>query len=369
MQWRYGKATKGMYLDGHEQADVVEYCKGFLVRMQEYQKRMTTHNQDGNILLHPTGIDIAAGKYPLVEITQDESTFMMYDRHWTKWDHVDAKQPEEKNEGPSLMILGMLTQEWGKLKHGDQWVQGNFDFLELLTYWIFYRTSQVVFKACKNHDGYFDNDDLVKQVELSMDIFEEKTHGFKRALFLFDNATSHQKRAPDAPSARKMWKSPKLSWTACPGGPKMRDTVLPDGSIQSFYHPEDHPTMPGWFKGMQAVLDERGLFRYKENGKGMNGECKDFKYPDGVTDCCCCRILFNQLDFVGVKSHLEEVINSRGHLCDFYPKFYCELNYIKQYWGAVKLLYRCGPWLKKMEDMEKQVVACLSDISLMQIQR
>ena len=120
---------------------------------------------------------------------------------------------------------------------------------------------------------------------------------------------------------------------------------------------------------LQAVLDERGLFRYKENGKGMNGECKDFKCPDGATDCCCRCILFNQLDFVGVKSHLEEVINSCGHLCDFYPKFHCKLNYIKQYWGAVKLLYRSGPWLKKMEDMEKQVVACLGDISLMQIQR
>jgi hypothetical protein len=120
MQWRYGKATKGMYLDGHERADVVKYRTGFLVRMQEYQKRMTTYNRDGSILSHPTGIDIAAGKYPLVEITQDESTFTMYDRRWTKWDHADAKQPEEKNEGPSLMISGMLTQEWGELKHGDQ---------------------------------------------------------------------------------------------------------------------------------------------------------------------------------------------------------------------------------------------------------
>ena len=56
-------------------------------------------------------------------------------------------------------------------------------------------------KAGAKRDGYFDNDDLVAQVEISMDIIEEKTHGFKRALFLFDNATSHQKRAPDAPTA------------------------------------------------------------------------------------------------------------------------------------------------------------------------
>jgi len=56
-----------------------------------------------------------------------------------------------------------------------------------------FRTSHVTFKAGKNRNGYFDNDDLIQQVELSMDIFEDKTHSFKRALFLFSNATSHQK--------------------------------------------------------------------------------------------------------------------------------------------------------------------------------
>jgi len=97
-----------------------------------------------------------------------------------------------------------------------------------------FRTSCVTFKAGKNRDGYFDNNNLIQQVELSMDIFKNKTHSFKRALFLFDNATSHQKRAPDAPSVRKMVKNPKLGWTSCLGGPKMRDSVLLNGSIQSF---------------------------------------------------------------------------------------------------------------------------------------
>ena len=68
-------------------------------------------------------------------------------------------------------------------------------------------------KAGAKCDGYFDNDDLVAQVEISMDIIEEKTHGFKRALFLFDNATSHQKRAPDAPTAQKIVLNPKFGWT------------------------------------------------------------------------------------------------------------------------------------------------------------
>lgn len=40
-----------------------------------------------------------------------------------------------------------------------------------------------------------------------------ETNGFATALFLVDNAPSHQKRAADALSARKMVKYPKQSWT------------------------------------------------------------------------------------------------------------------------------------------------------------
>lgn len=197
-----------------------------------------------------------------------------------------------------------------------------------------------------------------------MDIFKEKTHGFKWALFLFDNAMSHQKRAPDAPSARKMVKNPKLGWTSRANGPRMRDSVLPDGTFQSFYFPEDHPEMPGWFKGMEVILEERGLWR-----DGLCAECKDFKCADGAKDCRCRWTLFNQPDFRNVKSHLEEIIEARGHLCEFYPKFHCELNYIEQYWGAVKLLYCSGPRIQKMAEMEQRVAACLDDVPLLKIRR
>jgi hypothetical protein len=83
------------------------------------------------------------------------------------------------------------------------------------------RTLRVVFKAGKNWDGYFDNDNLINQVELLMDIFEEKTHGFKHASFIFKNTTTYQKCALDAPSAHKMVKNPKLSWTSQSNGARM----------------------------------------------------------------------------------------------------------------------------------------------------
>jgi len=131
-----------------------------------------------------------------------------------------------------------------------------------------------------------------------------------------------------------------------------------------------HPGAPrSLSKFADVVLEEWGLFWLQDNGKPLNRECKDFKCAEGAMDCCCHHILFNQLDFTCVKSHLEEVIMACGHLCNFYPKFHCELNYIEQYWGAVKLLYRSRSQLKKMDEMEKQVVACLNDIPLLQIQR
>src|SRR5271168_5622877 len=60
------------------------------------------------------------------------------------------------------------------------------------------------------------------------------------------------------------------------------------------------------------------------------------------------QVLFTQPDFVAQKSQLEEYITSQGHICDFYPKYHCELNFIEQYWGAAKLVYRATP---KTQDM------------------
>ena len=58
-------------------------------------------------------------------------------------------------------------------------------------------------------------------------------------------------------------------------------------------------------KGMKVILDERGLWQ-----SGLLAQCKDFKCAEGSTDCCARRILFNQPDFVNVKSHLQEVITA-----------------------------------------------------------
>jgi hypothetical protein len=73
-----------------------------------------------------------------------------------------------------------------------------------------FREARVIFKAGKNWDGYFGAQELLAQVDHAIDIFEGLSKGNFKAIFLFDNAPSHQKRALDAISARKMVKSAPL---------------------------------------------------------------------------------------------------------------------------------------------------------------
>lgn len=161
--------------------------------------------------------------------------------------------------------------------------------------------------------------------------------------------------------------APRKGWTHFPGGPRMRSGTLPNGDAQYFYFPEDHPTMPDWFKGMEIIIQERGL--WPEGGPTLPAQCTDFKCPTDRADCCCRRILFNQPNFLGQKPQLQEFIESRGHLCDFYPKYHCELNFIEQYWGAAKFQYRSATRSKTLKDMESLVRESLDSVPLLQIRR
>jgi hypothetical protein len=151
----------------------------------------------------------------------------------------------------------------------------------------------------------------------------------------------------------------------------MRSGILPNGKPQSFYFPDDHDSMRGWFKGMETIIRERGLWPEGKESREVLAQCQGFPSgcPPGRADCCCRRILFMQPDFVSEKSQLQELVESRGHLCDFYPKYHCELNFIEQYWGAAKLRFRTAGRAATISDMEKKVIQCLDDVPLLHIQR
>ena len=135
------------------------------------------------------------------------------------------------------------------------------------------------------------------------------------------------------------------------------------GESQSFYFPDDHPTMPGWFKGMEIIIQERGLWPES----GLLAECSGFKCPENQTNCCCHCLLFNQPDFSSQKSRVQELVEACHHICDFYPKYHCELNFIEQYWGAAKFQFCQGDRAANMNQLVEKVKTCLDKVPLKQI--
>jgi len=113
MSWRFSKDPKGMYIDGHERADVVAYRSEFLGRWSGYERRMRLFHGDGTVSKEP---QLLHTEQQLVLYTHDESTFYANDRRKTIWTHSSAVQPKAKGEGESLMVGDFLSPEFGRLR-------------------------------------------------------------------------------------------------------------------------------------------------------------------------------------------------------------------------------------------------------------
>lgn len=98
-------------------------------------------------------------------------------------------------------------------------------------------------------------------------------------------------------------------------------------------------------------------------------QCKDFKYVDKEDNCCQRRTLYNQPDFVQVKSLLEITCEARGFTVLFIPKFHCELNFIEQCWGFAKRGYHQYPASSKEADLEQNVISALESVPLESMRR
>ena len=220
---------KGVYFDGHDRADVVEYRDMFLIQMDDLDKKSLTCYDDSLPQL-------TEGERPLIRVVHhgDQSFF---------WGDEQTNVLRQKSLGSSIMVSDFIDELSGFIRDD----QGEARFL--------LETHQ---------EGYFTNDLLLQQVVKTVDIFE-RVHPNATAIFLFDNAPSHRKVAEDALNADHM--------NAGPGGKQaiMRDTVW-GGEVQRLV--DDH-SVP---KGMKIVLQERGI-----DTTGM--KCKDMRdllktFPD-----------------------------------------------------------------------------------------
>ena len=133
-----------------------------------------------------------------------------------------------------------------------------------------------------------------------------------------------------------------------------------NSALQDLYFPTNHLTYPGKFKGMKTILEECRLYQFAN----LCTECTGFKCADVSANCCCQQVLFNQPDFLSVKSLLEETCSGYGIEVLFLPNFHCELNPIGMCWGCAKWLFCLKPESLREEDLERNTQKSLEAVPL-----
>src|SRR6266498_4034874 len=350
--YRYDERKKGIYYDGHERLDVVEYRKEWLERMFMYKKRMKEFDGDMlDIVLEPK---LELEEKELIQVTHDECHFYANDRRRRIWIGEEEDILRPKHLGRSIIVSAFLCSCHGLLQLSDKQLQENPHIKHKDAYVL--RSVQA--------DGYWTLEHMMEQVSFLKFLFFAYTvytnlillfttklvhkavpifeilHPGCIAIFCFDQSTNHNAMAEDALIATRM--------NLGSGGvqPKMRDgwyiNEREEKCIQSMTFPDNHPVekLRGQPKGIKKVLEERNLWPKKK----INLVCKkcskknaDNDENDEIRlDCCARRIISLQPDFLEQQSALEEAIVRSGHILERYPKFHCECNFIERYWGFVK---------------------------------
>lgn len=251
--YNWQDVKKGVFLDGHEREDVVQYRHEFLKEMKEMQPYLVQFSEDGSMKekIYPEGCIVnGPGRRPIVMITHDESIFSANDGKHQAWIKDGNASLRPKGKGKGIMVSDFLLP-WSRLNllsipiaQQERLIASGIPL-----------EAAILFEYGKE-DGYWDGQRLLDQiVNRALPIAEALYPGYD-FLFMFDNATSHLIYAKDALRTTHMNKGS--------GGnqPFLRNGWFTNGDI--VYTQEMSYSVTGQEshiqKGIQRVLEERGLW-------------------------------------------------------------------------------------------------------------
>lgn len=103
---------KGVYVDGHERADVVKYREAFLAKVAKNEHLCNEYDDITLEVIEPT---LLPGERKHVPVHHDESIFRsneLQQRVWTK----EGKMPlRKKGQGKAIHVSDFITEETGRL--------------------------------------------------------------------------------------------------------------------------------------------------------------------------------------------------------------------------------------------------------------
>lgn len=291
-------SKKGLFFDGHERSDVVEYRKQYLRRLEIIS---LSHSPpplcDDEI---PDGV-FGPQRKNCVLLFHDECIYHSNDDQNWMWGEKGKQPIKPKGAGRGIMVSDFVDEHNGLLALTDAEFQaGKEKFPDLK------RKARVLLKYGIENEGYWNSNKFIAQVLDVIKIVKIKYPVECYDVFwLFDQSSGHTAFAEDALNANKM--------NVKPGGaqPKMRDTTW-GGRVQKMVLRDGTP------KGMKQILIERGVNVTKMKGDEMRS------------------VLQNMHDFKYEKTRVERLLMDNGFRGYFIPKFHCELNPIERVWAESK---------------------------------
>ncbi|OAV89977.1 hypothetical protein PTTG_12481 [Puccinia triticina 1-1 BBBD Race 1] len=260
--YRPQEYRKCLYFDGHERPDVIEARKKYIKEFDLYRKRSRIYGGD-DLDMAPQ-VDPAAlgdGK-ETVFIYHDESTIHAKEKPKSSWLLPGTTELRSKSAGRLIHISDFILETTGRLKlSAEQFAETGIESDDAAT--IIYPGS--------NGDKWWDMEQLCHQVAKKAIPVFELLHPNCQAVFVFDCSSAHGAFSKSALRVQNM----NLS----PGGKQSRlqDSVIPcddphipqhlRGLAQTFVYDSLHPDpkRAGKPKGIQVILEERGLWDYYNN--------------------------------------------------------------------------------------------------------
>ena len=298
------KNQKGIYVDGHDREDVVEYRTLFLAEMERLSPFMETWTEDIDGCMTPVPPILAPGVRKHVLVVHDECAFHANDGRRNMWTEEGKAPFSKKDQGKTLMVSTFLCECHGELYTT---LNGAREKVRAI----------ITPGSGASDDGWWTSENMLAQFQHRALPAFEQLHPECVGVFMFDNSTNHKKMPDDCLDAHAI----NLS----DGGKNARTTIRPgwfeqDGRRMTQLMVDES----GVQKGVRRILQERGLWKIH------------MKLPDAR------KVLSEQDDFRSQKTVLQECVEAdRGedkprHRFLLLPKYHCELNHIERFWSSAK---------------------------------
>jgi hypothetical protein len=258
---------KSLYFDRQERPDVILARKKYIDNFDSYHKQSQTYGGEQLDICVQVDPEILGDMKETVFIFHDESTIHAKERPKSAWLLPGSNEIRSKNTGQLIHISNFILETTGRLKLTNEEYLQSQSQLDHSKRPTCPDAAKVIYPGA-NGNKWWDMAQLCSQVSNKAIPIFEALHPDAQAVFIFDCSSAHGAFAPSALRVQNM--------NLNPGGKQavLWDTIIPlddpripphlHGRGQKFSYNPSHPdpTRAGKPKGVQAILQERGLWSH-----------------------------------------------------------------------------------------------------------